>query len=79
MYQFMRDYERDIQHGTNMPHDNQDKIDQWVLRYSKIISRNIKPQFQMFGLPVSDKYDTELRELEPWCLESEKNAEKFFN
>jgi len=54
------------------------KIDQWVLRYSKIVGKNIKPHFLMFGLPVTDKYDQILQDLEPWIVESDKKADHFF-
>merc|ERR1712127_1066625 len=38
MYQFMSDYEKDIQaKASNLPKNNLDKIDQWVIRYSKIV------------------------------------------
>jgi hypothetical protein len=79
MYDFMKLYEKDIQNGVNLPKSDQDKIDQWVLRYSKIVSKNIKPHFLMFGLPVTNKYDDELKHLEPWLVESEKKAANFFN
>ena len=79
MYEFMKEYENDIKNKANLPQNNQDKIDQWVLRYSRILKRNIKPQFQMFGLPVSDRHDHELMSYQSWIVESEKNADKFFD
>jgi hypothetical protein len=78
MNQFMSEYEQDRITKTNMPSSNQDKIDQWVIRYSKIVSRNIKPQFEMFGLPVSSKVDKVLKDLEPWCPTEEKDPNLFF-
>jgi hypothetical protein len=81
MRKFMHDYEVDIKagHSDKLPKNNQDKIDQWVLRYSRIVGRNIKPQFQMFGLPVSDKLDEQLRGLEAWCPINEQDSEIFFS
>ncbi len=79
MRQFMKEYEKDIERHTNLPQSNQDKIDQWVIRYSKIVSRNIKPQFKMFGLPVSDYVDEHVSEFDPWLPEVEKNPELFFS
>ncbi len=78
MYEFMKEYEKDIRDKNNLPQNNQDKIDQWVLRYSKIVGKNIKPHFLMFGLPVTDKYDQILQDLEPWIVESDKKADHFF-
>ena len=80
MYKFMSDYEVDIKNKRNLPKSNQAKIDQWILRYSRIVGRNIRPQFEMFGLPVpnKEKIDKELNGLELWCVEEEKDAEKFF-
>ena len=66
MYTFMKEYEDDLRNRNNLPQTNQEKIDQWVLRYSKIIKRNIKPHFEMFGLPVSTKLNHELSTYEPW-------------
>lgn len=80
MHKFMKDYENDIKnYDHRLPKSNQDKIDQWVVRYSKIVSRNIKPQFQMFGLPVSEKVDKKLAGLEPWCPVEEKDPNVFFS
>lgn len=79
MHKFMKEYEQDIKHNPGkLPKSNQDKIDQWVLRYSKIVSRNIKPQFEMFGLPVSDCVDKELSNLKKWHPEKEKDPKIFF-
>lgn len=78
MYKFMKNYELDIEQGINLPQTNQDKIDQWVLRYSRIVSRNLKPQFEMFGVPVSAKVDNLLVKMESWCDEEEKDPIKFF-
>lgn len=67
MYAFMREYERDINYGlSTLPRSDQEKIDQWVIRYSKLVDRNIKSHFENFGLTVSDHVDEELSELEPW-------------
>ena len=79
MRQFMKEYEEDIERNENLPNSNQEKIDQWVIRYSKIVSRNIKPQFLMFGLPVSDYVDQHVSKYEAWCPDEEKNPELFFS
>ena len=77
--QFMKEYEKDIERHTNLPQSNQDKIDQWVIRYSKIVSRNIKPQFKMFGLPVSDHVDAQVSKYSSWFPQEEKSSEVFFS
>ena len=82
MKTFLKNYERDINNpnARNMlPVTNQDKIDQWVIRYSRIVQRNIKPHFQMFGLPVSSSVDARVAHLPGWCVENEKKAKVFFS
>ena len=79
MYTFMKNYEIDIANeAATLPVTNQDKIDQWVVRYSQIINLNIKPQFEMFGLSVSDAVDAELSHLSLWSLPKEKQSQNFF-
>lgn len=79
MRKFMKNYEEDIKNHANLPQNNQEKIDQWVLRFSRIVRRNIKPQFEMFGLPVSAQLDDQLADLRPWCPSEEKDPAIFFN
>lgn len=79
MYKFMSDYENDLKTKSNLPKKEQDKIDQWVIRYSKIVGKNLKPHFEMWGLPVSDDVEDELDDLEPWCKENEKDPAQFFS
>ena len=79
MYQFLSEYESDIKNNKEvLPKSNQDKIDQWVIRYSKIIEMNIKPQFKFWGLPVSDTVDSHVSEFEQFCPTDENNAQNFF-
>lgn len=78
MYKFMKDYEYDIEKRLNLPENNQDKIDQWVLRYSRIVSRNIAPHFKMFGLTVSNRCEQALASYEPWFVENGKKYQSFF-
>lgn len=80
MHKFMKDYEHDIESNRSvLPKNNQEKIDQWVIRYSKIVGRNIKPQFVMFGLPVSESVDAHLKGLRLWCPVEEKDPKVFFS
>ena len=79
MYRFMSDYENDMKNNREaLPKSNQDKIDQWVIRYSKIIGRNIKPQFQLWGLPVRDSVDVHVNQFEGFCPKNEIDANQFF-
>lgn len=67
MQTFMKNYEKDISAGlSSLPRNDQEKIDQWVIRYSKLVDKNIKQHFEKFGLSVSDSVDDELSGLEPW-------------
>ena len=80
MYQFMKEYENDMKNNKNaLPKTNQEKIDQWVIRYSKIIGHNIKPQFELWGLPVTDTVDAHVSNLPEFCPTSETDADIFFN
>ncbi|XP_078696217.1 TRPM8 channel-associated factor 1-like isoform X1 [Branchiostoma floridae x Branchiostoma belcheri] len=58
-----REYERD----ENPPSDNQDKIDRWVVRLSKMVQQNLVPLFEFWSLPVTDSAKNEVSEL-PWFL-----------
>ena len=79
MRQFMHEYEEDIASETNLPKSNQDKIDQWVLRYSKIVGKNLTRHFKMYGLPVSNKVDTQLKIFPSWCSNEKQNPLDFFD
>lgn len=80
MYRFMSDYEYDMKHNRGaLPKSNQDKIDQWIIRYSKIINRNIKPQFELWGLPVSENVDAYVNGLDIFCPVDEVDSNVFFS
>jgi hypothetical protein len=79
MHKFMHEYEEDIKNDRDLPESNQEKLDQWVVRYSRIVGRNIRPQFEMFGLPVTGiNVDEDLEGFELWSVEDEKDAKVFF-
>jgi hypothetical protein len=81
MRTFMGEYEVDINANDEdkLPKGNQEKIDQWVLRYSKIVNRNIKPQFEMFGLPVSEHVDDEIGNLDYFSPYHERDFDVFIS
>jgi hypothetical protein len=79
MYEFMKVYENDIKNNKDsLPKTNQDKIDQWVIRYSKLIGFNIKPQFEFWGLPVTYKVDEFVGSLPEFNPTEESDADVFF-
>jgi len=69
----MEEYEEEIGRGCEAPGGNEAKLDQWVLRYSRICGYNVRPHFMKFGLPVSESVSVELAELEPLSLETDIN------
>ncbi len=71
IYRFMEEYEEDIRSGYEVSGGNGGKLDQWVLRYSRICGYNVRPHFLKFGLPVSERVSVELAELEPLSLETD--------
>lgn len=80
MNRFMKEYETDIKNNAaSLPKSNQDKIDQWVIRYSKIVGYNIKPQFEFWGLAVSPSVQSKIGNLREWCPREEKNPNLFFS
>jgi hypothetical protein len=78
VYTFLKEYERDITgKSSSLPNNNQEKLDQWVLRYSKIVNFNIAPHFKRFGLPVSQHVNIKLGYLKQ--LDIDIRPETFFN
>ena len=79
MYKFMADYENDIKNNSNnLPKNNQEKIDQWVIRYSHILQKNIKPHFEMWGLPVTDSVAIILQDLPEWSSKEAIDPDVFY-
>ena len=80
MYKFMSDYEDDIKNNRDrLPKNNEEKIDQWVLRYSLIIKHNIKPHFEMWGLPVSTSVEDKLNDLPKWSANEATDPDVFYS
>ena len=77
LYRFLEEYERDLnfpERSDCLPADNQEKLDQWVLRYSNIVKFNIAPHFRRFGLPVSNNVDKWLAYLKPLVIDIQPNT-----
>ncbi|CAH1240427.1 TCAF1 [Branchiostoma lanceolatum] len=53
-----REYERDV----HPPSDNQDKIDRWVIRFSRTVRRNLVPLFEFWGLSAGETAKAEVSE-----------------
>lgn len=73
---FLSEYENDLNSNRNLPCNNQEKLDQWVLRYSKIVGYNIGPYFERFGLPVSRGIHKKLAHMNPLTIDIQ--PEEFF-
>jgi hypothetical protein len=48
------------------PKSDDEKRDQFLVRYSKISGKNLGPFFEAWGIPVSSNAKTEIGKLEPW-------------
>ena len=46
-----------------------ERIDQWMVRYSKTVNRNLGPFFQAWGLPVTDPALASIAKLPAWPKE----------
>ncbi len=60
------------------PRTDDQKRDQWMVRFSKTVGRNLGPFFQAWGVPTSEKARASIAELDEWMpkgLPSEKPNE----
>lgn len=48
------------------PKSEDEKRDQWMLRYSKVAGRNLAPFFERWGVPVGAAAKASVQGLEPW-------------
>jgi hypothetical protein len=48
------------------PTTDDEKRDQFLVRYSKIVNRNLGPLFEFWGIPVSSSAKSEVAKLEAW-------------
>lgn len=49
-----------------LPQSDQEKRDQFLIRYSKIVNRNLGPFFEAWGIPVSPQARDAVSKLEGW-------------
>jgi len=55
------------------PKNNQEKLDQWALRFSRIVGKNLGPFFQAWGVPISPNALASVRQLPVWLPYNLKN------
>jgi hypothetical protein len=48
------------------PATDQERVDQWVLRFSQKVGKNLGPFFTSWGLPVSAAILTQIAALPAW-------------
>ena len=48
------------------PKSDDDKRDQWLVRYSKTVGKNLGPFFDAWGVPVSDQAKKSIADLPAW-------------
>ncbi|MCA1963560.1 MAG: M60 family metallopeptidase, partial [Prosthecobacter sp.] len=48
------------------PKGDDDARDQFLIRYSKIVNRNLAPFFDFWGIPISSAAKAKVEKLEPW-------------
>ena len=82
---FFSQYERDIkslrdkQSTIVLMQTDQEKVDQWILRYSRIVGRNVRAHFEIFSVRVNESVvDKQLKGLEMWSP-GELNLVEFLN
>jgi len=51
---------------SERPQGDAEKRDQWLLRFSRAVERDLGPFFERWGIPVSAEARAQLSELEPW-------------
>lgn len=51
------------------PHNDAEKRDQWMVRFSRRVGRNLGPFFQAWGIPTSDAARKSIAELPLWMPE----------
>ena len=64
MKKFFRSYQ-DAALGPK-PKTDEEKRDQWMVRYSKIVGRNLGPYFDACGIPVSPSAKADISKLPAW-------------
>ena len=56
------------------PKNDAEKRDQWLVRLSRNVERNLGPYFEAWGVPTSEDARKSVSELEPWMPELVRDA-----
>ncbi len=51
---------------SEQPKTDEEKRDQWMVRFSRQVHRNLGPFFQAWGIPTSEKARASIADLPPW-------------
>ncbi|HUT33832.1 MAG TPA: M60 family metallopeptidase [Planctomycetota bacterium] len=62
--------------GRQKPRSDDEKRDQWMVRFSRAVGRNLGPFFQAWGVPTSDKARASIADLPAWMPEDFPKAAK---
>ena len=49
-----------------LPKNDDQKRDQWLVRFSRTVGRDLGPFFQAWKVPTSDAARTDIKDLPPW-------------
>ena len=64
-----REYER--LPNVDKPKSFQQKIDQWIIRFSTATDRNLIPLFELWRFPISEECDSSVKHLKPYLPDDE--------
>ena len=53
--------------NSERPKEQQDKNDQWMIRFSKTVGKNLGPFFRAWNIPVTEKALAEVSALPDWA------------
>jgi len=67
---FVKTFKEYMAPGAQRPRNDGDKRDQWMVRFSKNVGRNLGPFFQAWGIPTSQKARDSIQNLPVWMPES---------
>ena len=54
---------------SDRPKSDEEKRDQWMVRLSKTVGRNLGPFFETWGIPTSEEARASIKELPEWMPE----------
>ncbi len=60
--------DRDL-HPSDRPREDVDKRDQWMVRFSRAVGRNLGPFFEVWGVPTSTRARESIADLPDWMPE----------